>query len=112
MSGSFSRVLVRFSTGTAMRPPVPGPRFDWRKSGRPGSSSRWIWPMTFGSPVSGNRFRMLRPPRSKTRKMSAGRTVSHAGSGASCGSTPYSCRARSGSSNGGPTIAAPVPSRV
>ena len=36
MSGSFSRVLVMLSTGTAMRAPVPGPRFDCRMSGRPG----------------------------------------------------------------------------
>ena len=34
-----------------MRWPVPGPRLDCLKSGRPGSSSRWIWPSELGSPV-------------------------------------------------------------
>ncbi len=33
--------LVTFSTGTEMRAPVPGPRFEARMSGLPGSSSRF-----------------------------------------------------------------------
>ena len=38
-------------------------------------------PATFGRPVSGKRFGMLRPPCSNTRKTSPGFTVSQAGSG-------------------------------
>ena len=37
-----------------MRLPVPGPRFDWRMSGRPGSSSFCSAPVEFGNPISGN----------------------------------------------------------
>ena len=48
MCGSLSRVFVMLITGTAMREPVPGPRFDWRMSGRPGSSSCWMRPVLFG----------------------------------------------------------------
>ena len=81
MCGSFRRVLVMLITGTAMRLPVPGPRFDWRMSGRPGSSSFCSVLEMFGSPISGNCDEITRPPRSNTRKMSAGGIVSQAGSG-------------------------------
>ena len=81
MCGSFRRVLWMLITGTAIRLPVPGPRLDCLTSGRPGSSSFWMKPVLLGSPISGNWLEITRPPRSKTRKMSAGGIVSHAGSG-------------------------------
>ena len=57
-------------------------------SGRPGSSSRWIWPRLFGRPISGKLGLMLRPPRSNTRKMSPGGITCQAGSGARKGNVP------------------------
>ena len=90
MCGSLSRVLVMLITGTAIRNPVPGPRLDWRMSGRPGSSSFWMAPVLFGNPISGNWLNITRPPRSKTRKMSPTGIVSHAGSGNSFARIPLS----------------------
>jgi len=97
-------------TGTAMRLPVPGPRFDWRKSGRPGSSSLCKAPELFGSPTSGNWLEMTRPPRSNTRKTSDGGIVSQAGSDVSDGRMPL--LAMNGSGATGFTSEAPAPSRV
>ena len=48
MCGSFRRVLVMLITGTEMRLPVPGPRFDCLMSGRPGSSSFCSEPAAVG----------------------------------------------------------------
>ena len=75
-------------SGTAMRLPVPGPRLDWRMSGRPGSSSFCSAPLTLGNPISANCVLLMRPPRSNTRKMSPGGTVSQAGKGAKLSKMP------------------------
>ena len=98
------------STGTAMRLPVPGPRLDWRMSGRPGSSSFCNAPALFGSPISGNCEDATRPPRSNTRNTSAGGTVSQAGIAVSDGRMPLDSRKSSGGT--GFARDAPCPSRV
>jgi hypothetical protein len=96
--------------GTAMRLPVPGPRFDWRMSGRPGSSSFCSAPELFGNPISGNWLDTTRPPRSNTRNTSAGGIVSHDGNAVSDGRIPFEARNTSGFT--GFTIDAAAPSRV
>ena len=75
-------------TGTEIRSPVPGPRFDCFRSGLPGSSKRCIWPSEFGSPISGNKLTIFLPPLSKTLKISPGGIVSQAGRGASDSKMP------------------------
>jgi hypothetical protein len=110
MFGSFSRDFAMLSTGTEMRSPVPGPRLDWRMSGRPGSSSSCRRPLLLGRPISGNSEPMVRPPRSNTRKLSPGEVTSQAGSGSSCSRMP---RRRIGSVTGsGERSSAGWPSRV
>ncbi len=107
MCGSFNRVFVMLITGTEMRLPVPGPRFDCLMSGRPGSSNFCSEPLLLGRPISGNWLEMTRPPRSNTRKMSPGIVVSHAGSGYSLSRMPLPVmNALTGT---GLTIVAPSP---
>ena len=97
MSGSFSRVLVRLMT--RHRDARAGARAAVRLLDV--GPSRLVEQLQPAAVVRqrrspGNWLLITRPPRSNTRKMSPGGTVSHAGSGKSCGSTPLCVSQSSG----------------